>query len=485
MLNRKKAVLVSIMCAGSILLSSCGGNSQITTDNKIANSNTSESNTTDNKTSENKSTDNKTADGQNADGKSTGNKTADGQKTDGMSTGNKTADGQKTDGKSTDNKAADGQTTDGRTDLLYLDALNGNGGAGDGKTDKTENKLNSDNSLKTDFGKVYDVVKGTFDKEQFVLGEVCYEDVWYDSIEANEANLIEFKVNEGDFVKKGDEILTYECVYDKAEQKQKELDVERMEKEYSAGLHQRQAEIKAIKNELKNLKDSSERKIKKIELEKMKHSLIKFEATKKRVDEAREDLNEYIAGNKSGSIRASKDGYVIELTKPEEDSTYKKGDSIVKYSMKEKFHIEAEDDVSTGIGPRYGSTVKVVVEGQKGQDNITVSGIVKSANNIQSTENMQGRVYVELLEKPQNVNWSNNIKVYYTHLKVEDAIIVPFGAVQTETTGGGTETEETPFVYVYENDVPQKRYVRVVDENSDYYRIAEGVSEGDKIAVFD
>lgn len=63
------------------------------------------------------------------------------------------------------------------------------------------------------------------------------------SIEANEANLIEFKVNEGEFVKKGDEILTYECVYDKAEQKQKELDVERMEKEYSAGLHQRQAEI--------------------------------------------------------------------------------------------------------------------------------------------------------------------------------------------------------------------------------------------------
>ena len=68
---------------------------------------------------------------------------------------------------------------------------------------------------------------------------------------------------------------------------------------------------------------------------------------------------------------------------------------------------------------------------------------------------------------------------------MEDAIIVPFGAVQTETTGGGTETEETPFVYVYENDVPQKRYVRIVDENSDYYRIAEGVSEGDKIAVFD
>ena len=190
MLNRKKVVLVSIMCAGSILLSSCGGNSQTTTDNKTANSNTSESNTTDNKTSENKST------------------------------GNKTADGRKTDGMSTDNKTADDQTTDGRTDLLYLDALNGNGGAGDGKTDKTENKLNSDNSLKTDFGKVYDVVKGTFDKEQFVLGEVCYEDVWYDSIEANEANLIEFKVNEGDFVKKGDEILTYECVYDKAEQKQ-------------------------------------------------------------------------------------------------------------------------------------------------------------------------------------------------------------------------------------------------------------------------
>ena len=216
MLNRKKAVLVSIMCAGSILLSSCGGNSQTTTDNKTANSNTSESNTTDNKTSENKSTGNKTADGRKTDGMSTGNKTADGRKTDGMSTGNKTADGRKTDGKSTGNKAADGQTTDGRTDLLYLDALNGNGGAGDGKTDKTENKLNSDNSLKTDFGKVYDVVKGTFDKEQFVLGEVCYEDVWYDSIEANEANLIEFKVNEGDFVKKGDEILTYECVYDKA-----------------------------------------------------------------------------------------------------------------------------------------------------------------------------------------------------------------------------------------------------------------------------
>ena len=145
MLNRKKVVLVSIMCAGSILLSSCGGNSQTTTDNKTVNSNISESNTTDNKTSENKST---------------GNKTADGQKTDGKSTGNKTADGQKTDGMSTDNKAADGQTTDGRTDLLYLDALNGNGGAGDGKTDKTENKLNPDNSLKTDFGKVYDVVKG-------------------------------------------------------------------------------------------------------------------------------------------------------------------------------------------------------------------------------------------------------------------------------------------------------------------------------------
>ena len=107
----------------------------------------------------------------------------------------------------------------GEFEYLYHDALEG----------KALNK-----EEKESIQREYKVEKGEFRKSIYEIGEIVYEDLYYESLETNEADNVKFLVGVGDKVKKGDVLVTYNAVYNEVDITELTRDVERMENEYQA-----------------------------------------------------------------------------------------------------------------------------------------------------------------------------------------------------------------------------------------------------------
>lgn len=329
--------------------------------------------------------------------------------------------------------------------------------------------------------KEYKVIVDKFKSGIAEIGEIIYEDLEYEAILADEAENVEFLVEEGDKVKKGDVLVTYDVVNNEIEIAEFTRDVERMEKEYSAGYDSKKAEINMAEHELKKLTDKTDIEIKKLELKKLKNSLEKYTETKETVANARKELNQRIEDNKVSQVVADRDGYVIGINK--KDGNYYKNDNVVTISKKQKYHIEVEahEDVT---GLKYGSEVDIRVEGGKNGKDVTMKGKVIAAPNILNADYTYNPARVEIIDEPEGVDWSKPIKVLYEGINIDNALLVPVDAVMTEKSNGGTYVDETEYVYISKDGVIYKSYLNIIDKNNEYYRVCDGVSEGDTLVLF-
>lgn len=329
--------------------------------------------------------------------------------------------------------------------------------------------------------KEYKVIVDKFKSGIAEIGEIIYEDLEYEAIMADEAENVEFLVEEGDKVKKGDVLVTYDVVNNEIEIAEFTRDVERMEKEYSAGYDSKKAEINMAEHELKKLTDKTDIEIKKLELKKLKNSLEKYTDTKETVANARKELNQRIEDNKVSQVVAGRDGYVIGINK--KDGNYYKNDNVVTISKKQKYHIEVEahEDVT---GLKYGSDVDIRVEGGMNGKDVTMKGKVIAAPNILNADYTYNPARVEIIDEPEGVDWSKPIKVLYEGINIDNALLVPVDAVMTEKSNGGTYVDETEYVYISKDGVIYKSYLNIIDKNNEYYRVCDGVSEGDTLVLF-
>lgn len=329
--------------------------------------------------------------------------------------------------------------------------------------------------------KEYKVIVDKFKSGIAEIGEIIYEDLEYEAILADEAENVEFLVEEGDKVKKGDVLVTYDVVNNEIEIAEFTRDVERMEKEYSAGYDSKKAEINMAEHELKKLTDKTDIEIKKLELKKLKNSLEKYTETKETVANARKELNQRIEDNKASQVVAGRDGYVIAINK--KDGNYYKNDNVVTISKKQKYHIEVEahEDVT---GLKYGSDVDIRVEGGMNGKDVTMKGKVIAAPNILNADYTYNPARVEIIDEPEGVDWSKPIKVLYEGINIDNALLVPVDAVMTEKSNGGTYVDETEYVYISKDGIIYKSYLNIIDKNNEYYRVCDGVSEGDTLVLF-
>ncbi|MDE6636561.1 MAG: hypothetical protein K2K09_08165, partial [Lachnospiraceae bacterium] len=307
-------------------------------------------------------------------------------------------------------------------EYLYHDALSGE------TLEKDE---------KTSVQKEYKVERGEFRKSISEIAEIVYEDLYYANIESDEAENMKILVAEGDKVKKGDVLATYNAVYNEVDIAELTRDVERMENEYQAEYAEKKAEINMAEHELGELKGSKEKEIKRLQIKKLKIMLDKFEDTKDSIVKAREELDDTVRRNAITSVTAEHDGYVLEVSdeKLKDNQNYIKGDCIVTITQKKKYHIQisSRENVS---GLKYGSDVTIIVEGMNGEKDVTMKGKVMAAPNILDARYYFGSTDVSIIDEPEGVNWNNPIKVRYDGVYIEDALLVPAGAVMTEKQGG-------------------------------------------------
>jgi len=220
-----------------------------------------------------------------------------------------------------------------------------------------------------------------------------------------------------------------------------------------------------------------------LQIKKLKLIFEKFTETKAAIEIARKELNETMEGNDINSVYASVDGYVLSLPMDDKERTYTKGSCVVSITKKEKYHIaiEAREKLD---GLKYGTEVKIVVEGGHDGENVEMKGKVVAAPNILGPDYISENTIVDIVDEPEGVNWSNPIKVQYEGQLYEDALKVPIAAVMTEKSPNGETVEEVPYVYIKNGDAIYKSYINILDENNDYYRVSDGVAEGDTLVCF-
>ncbi len=329
---------------------------------------------------------------------------------------------------------------------------------------------------------VYDLAevrRGDFVHEMFAIGQVEYRDTYYQTLEADTAKLVKYKVKEGDRVKKGDVILIYEPVFDEVDYAQRVADVNQQEKEYTAGYDSRRAEIVQAEHDLSELKDKTEREIKQLEIKKLKLSLEKYQEVKANIQETRQELNEYKAGFEETKVYADHDGYVMQLSEYKKDDIINKGAVVAVISPKRDYLIKIEELPEEEL--RYNADVSISIASDSGE--ISYPGRVIMSSNILSYSNAQEAAYVEFNEKPADLP-GGTIKVYFQSRSLKDVLLVNKDAVAFEKMGEGADIEDVPYVYVYENKMACKRYIEVFGNNNKDYLVLSGLSEGQQVAIY-
>lgn len=354
--------------------------------------------------------------------------------------------------------------------LLNIDAVADN---------NKNNKNEDDNNESTKVGKISKVRCGDFDYEMFAMGKLKYTDTYYETIKAQEAAFVKYNVNAGDKVKEGDVLFTCQPQYYESSLNQQIADVEQKEREYSAGYDSRKAEINQAEHDLKSITDSSDIKIKQLEIKKLNLALTKYSETQSDVKKAREELNEYMNSVESLKVVAENSGFILSLTDFAEGDTLTKGQAVAVISPEKEYLIEVDDNSNGTL--RYNDNVKVSVSVGGGLPDIEIDGKVISADNILSSNNIQKKAYVKMLNEPTEVNWNSAIKVYYKSKVIKDVLMVPSGAVLFESKGEGTNVADVPYVYIYKDGETNKRYIEVFESNNEDYLVLQGLEEGEQV----
>ena len=224
--------------------------------------------------------------------------------------------------------------------LLYTEALNGYGSSGENV-----------------HYQITEVKRGDFKYEMFAIGNVEYRDLYYETMETEEAEIIEYKVKTGDKVNKGDVILEYKPVHDEAGYKQRAAEVEQQEKEYAAGYDTRRAEIIKAEHELKQIKDNNEREIKKLEIKKLRLALEKYQETSDSMAEQKKSLEDYRKGLEKTEVVASHSGYIMELGEADNENIIRKGNIVAVISPKKDYCIKVNDTTHGML--RYNADVTI------------------------------------------------------------------------------------------------------------------------------
>ena len=322
-----------------------------------------------------------------------------------------------------------------------------------------------------------EVRNGDYEHKIFAIGQVEYRDLYYQTLDIEEARVVEWNVAEGDEVKKGDVILTYTAVFDEVTYAQRMADVTRQEKEYTAGYDMRRAEIIMAEHSLKEITDENEKEIKKLEIKKLKLALNAYTKQKSSITELKNEIAQYKNGINTTEVIANHDGVIMECGDFKADDIIRKGNIVATISPMKDYIIRIDDLTEGNL--RFNDDVMVRFESDNG--NVELDGKVIMSSNILSYANVQSYAYVKLVDVPDDFVPKGTIKIFFSSKALKNVLLVDAEAVNFETMGEGTAVEEVPYVYIFENGNAYKRYIEVFGNNREEYLVLQGLTAGQKV----
>lgn len=333
------------------------------------------------------------------------------------------------------------------------------------------------------------VKRETYKEKVSTTGTLYYQDEKAVSINDSHAYVDKICVKNDQKVNKGDTLAIYHVKYSDTTMKKKKLEVEQARAEYETSLKSKRNEVLEKQRSIKNLTNASEKKIAKIQLERLRREYQDIRKSVKNVEKQEKEYNEQMQKRTRATLKSKYSGTVGEVVSVGElGGGSVTGDTLMVIRNEKNFLVQAED----GTGMRYNMTVDVGLGSTSDDIQYHVKGKVISTDNLMDSEEQAGDAPGAMVaedtsqmiqiskEDREKYNFEKyNLFISGVSMKVEDALIVDASAVYEEQ-----ENERTKlFVYVVEKDKLHKRYIVSNYKQDTCYLVNQGVEEGQTLAI--
>lgn len=318
--------------------------------------------------------------------------------------------------------------------------------------------------------KTVQVTKGEYVKDTAGIAGIVYLLETSLFWEGGEASYEDALVRQGDRVEEGQVLMTFNVEGEQTELENLKLQLQRAKEDFEEENGERLKEITVAKNKTENL-TGHDLQIANLSIEKLQAAyegfVYQFEWNKANLEESIADMEKEIVDN---SIRAPFDGVIDQVITFNEGDMVVQGQVMIRMYSTDKVLLRADDNSGK---LRY--NMDVTIETGSKDDPKFFTGKVIVAPNILPATLTQNLTIVELNEEVTEKDLLGSIKYHCTTEIIQDILVAEKGAVNRE--------DGEYFVYVLNDDMVQKRYVKTGFENSEVVWILDGLSEGQTLIV--
>lgn len=338
-----------------------------------------------------------------------------------------------------------------------------------GKTDTIKTEQGS--------GKTITVQSGVYEEKGF-LKNLEWKYLKYDTLSIPYPTAIfdKYLVEEGQEVKKGDKLLSYQIPFDSISLEEKERKQKQSLEAYELDCRQREADIAEGKKQLGAMEQETyEKKIAKLNLEKMKVTYQQFRyQTEKLLNAQKEEIKTMKAQGEHQYLYAPYDGLVHRGDGVSEDMGIDGRTVLMTILDKKSAVLGAEVNGSESLWFDMEVKVTGIINRKEDKDNM-LAGRILSSDSLFEGRISTGMLYVAVEDQEKLKDTMQMANLSAMTVTVDQVPIIPLEAVKTE--------DDRKFVYQKESDGSLRRQYITGRDNGTKMWVYSGLSVGQNIVA--
>jgi biotin carboxyl carrier protein len=314
-------------------------------------------------------------------------------------------------------------------------------------------------------------------EEKGTLKNLEWKYLRYDSLSIPypSGTFVNYLVEEGQEVKKGEKLLSYRLPFDPISLEEKELKLKQSLEAYELACRQREAEIDESEKRLKILEQGTyDAKIAKLNLEKQKLSFRQYcYQTEKNLDIQKEDIKTIKAKEELQYLYAPYDGFIHKGEGVSEDMSIDSRKVLLTILDKKSAVLGTEVSGNESLWFDMKVSVTGIINRKEDKDNLH-TGRILSSDSLFEGKLTTGMLYVAVDDR-ELVDTIQMANISAATVTVEQVPIIPIKSVKTEN--------DRKFVYQKDSDGSLRRqYITGRDNGTDMW-VYSGLSAGQNIVV--
>ena len=304
-----------------------------------------------------------------------------------------------------------------------------------------------------------------------------YYPLTYDlCFEQDNAKFVEYTVENGAEVKKGDVLARFSVSASEAEFTRLKLDLQRTEEETADGIREREQDIEKKRAELSAAGDEYEKKILELTIKKLTTELAQYKLQQQRsIDQKREAYNEEYARRTTDVLVSPVDGVVRNLTHKTEGDVVLSNEVLVTVSSGESMLLSIVNELGN---LRYNMPVEVRIGDT--ENPVTVTGRIVAADDAVPKEEKtwdenKSYVLVQLDSADEETAVKDKPRVSVQTVRLDDVLMI--------SESSATQVGSKYYVTKLTDGMVQKRYVELGVSCNQSVWVLAGAEEGETLIL--